>query len=140
MRWIKLTALAAVASLAVRGDEEAATPTHSTKNSDAVQKRRARAAAKVEFEDENIASFDAYGRVIRYGMEIDDIECKRMKAAKGQPETSGEWSCRVTASSRRKYLTKEEKLVSKQMQADKQEEVDSAFGGTGAEAMKKKNK
>lgn len=34
---------------------------HSTKNSGAVAKRRARADAKEKFEDDNSASFDAYG-------------------------------------------------------------------------------
>ena len=159
MRWLVLLALAAMATvLSVRGDdgdsaesfsldraaeEAAAAPSHSeaTKNSDAVQKRRARADAKAKYEDENGASFDAFGRVIRYGMTADDLECKRAKAPKGSPDgVKGGWGCKVTAFTRRKYLTKEEKVVSKQMQAEKQEELDSAFGGAGAETMMKKNK
>jgi hypothetical protein len=66
-------------------------------------------SAKARFEDENGASFDAYGRVIRYGMSADDIDCSPKAAGKdGAP---GGWSCKVTASSRRKYLTKEEKVI-----------------------------
>jgi len=105
-------------------------------NSASVQKRKARAEAKAKFEEENGASFDAYGRVIRYGTSADELACDEKSDKKG----SKWWSCRVTDYSRRKYLTKEEKIVSKMLVADKQEELDSGFGSTGAEGAAKKHK
>lgn len=106
-------------------------------NSASVQKRKARADAKAKFEDENGASFDAYGRVIRYGTSADELVCDEKVDKK---DLSTRWSCRVTEYSRRKYLTKEEKVVSKQLVADKQEELDSGFGSGGAEGAAKKHK
>lgn len=76
------------------------------------------------------------GRVIRYGTTADDLSCEEKCDKKGQCK----WVCKVTASTRRQYLTKEEKIVSKMMQADKQEELDSGFGSAGAEGAAKKNK
>lgn len=134
LRTVMVSLLAVVSAALAQENQD-----HSTKNSDAVQKRRARADAKSKFEEDNGATFDAYGRTIRYGTDIDDVECKRDKPKKGE-SGKGEWRCKVTKSSRRKYLTKEEKVVSKQMQAEKQEEIDSAFGGAGPEAAMKKNK
>jgi hypothetical protein len=106
-------------------------------NSASVQKRKARADAKAKFEDDNGASFDAYGRVIRYGTSADELVCDEKVDKK---DRSTRWSCRVTEYSRRKYLTKEEKVVSKQLVADKQEELDSGFGSGGAEGAAKKHK
>ena len=105
-------------------------------NSASVQKRKARAEAKAKFEDDNGASFDSYGRVIRYGTSADELSCDEKADKKG----ANWWSCKVTDSSRRKYLTKDEKIVSKQLQADKQEELDSGFGSGGAEGAAKKHK
>ena len=83
-------------------DNEKSTPTHSTKNSVAVQKRRARADAKAKFEDENSASFDAYGRVIRYGSSADEVSCEEKVDKAGEKKLV----CKVTDYSRRQYLTK----------------------------------
>lgn len=81
------------------------------KNVAAVAKRRARADAKNKFEEENSASFDAYGRVIRYGSTVDDVKCEEKENKDG----SVKYLCKVTDYTRRKYLTKEESIISKQM-------------------------
>ena len=104
LRTVMVSLLAVVSAALAQENQD-----HSTKNSDAVQKRRARADAKSKFEEDNGATFDAYGRTIRYGTDIDDVECKRDKPKKGE-SGKGEWRCKVTKSSRRKYLTKEEKV------------------------------
>mmetsp|Transcript_56022 Transcript_56022/g.112257 ORF Transcript_56022/g.112257 Transcript_56022/m.112257 type:complete len:252 (+) Transcript_56022:45-800(+) len=105
-------------------------------SSEAVRKRRARADAKAKFEEDNGASFDAYGRVIRYGTTADDLGCEGKMGKDGELK----YTCRVTESTRRQYLTKEEKVTAKQLQADKQEEMDSSFGSVGAEGAAKKHK
>jgi hypothetical protein len=81
------------------------------KNEGAVAKRRARSDAKQKFEEENSASFDAYGRVIRYGSTADEIKCDEKDSKDGTTK----YICKVTESTRRKYLTKEESITSKQM-------------------------
>jgi len=124
-------------SAASSSQEPFATPPV-VKNSRAVAKARAKADCKRKFEEDNGASFDAYGRVIRYGTTPDEIKCEEKRSAKG--DDGPKFSCKVAASSRRQYLTKEEKVTSKQLIADKQEELDSSFGSTGAEGAVKRNK
>lgn len=90
-----------------------------------VNKRRAQKKARKTFEESHTAAFDSYGRVIRYGMDVDEVSCE---------EASEKWKCTVTEFSRRMYLTDAEKLISQQVKADKQEELDGQFGQTGSES------
>lgn len=122
---VRAVSLCVLVAAAVRGDEHG----HGTKNTALVQKRRARSDAKEKFEETHLASFDEYGRVIRYGLNVDDVECE---------DSSGSWRCKVTLFSRRKYLTKEEKLLSQQIKFDKQSELDGNYGAEGPEAALKK--
>eukprot|EP00616_Rhizochromulina_sp_CCMP1243_P006973 CAMPEP_0118979076 /NCGR_PEP_ID=MMETSP1173-20130426/25113_1 /TAXON_ID=1034831 /ORGANISM="Rhizochromulina marina cf, Strain CCMP1243" /LENGTH=238 /DNA_ID=CAMNT_0006929319 /DNA_START=1 /DNA_END=714 /DNA_ORIENTATION=+ len=91
-----------------------------------VLKRRAKEDARQAFDSSHQAAFDEYGRLIRYGHDIDRVECSEHPGPR--------FSCRVTEYSPRKYLTREERLLAQQIRADKQEEIDSSFGleGPGA--------
>ena len=60
-------------------------------------RRRAEQEARDKFEEEHSASFDDYGRVIRYGTDADKVSCEEKQTAK--------WKCHVEEYSRRKYLT-----------------------------------
>ena len=48
--------------------------------------------------------------------------------------------CKVTEYERRKYLTSEEKILAKQIQADKQEELDGNFAEGSAEDTLKRHR
>lgn len=98
------------------------TITAQTVNDRLVRKRRARADAKKAFEDSHVAAFDEFGRVIRYGFDVDEVTCD---------EKGDKFVCRVTEFSRRMYLTKEEQVLARQIKMDKQEELDSSFGEDG---------
>ena len=100
------------------------------RNAARMVRRRAEQEARDKFEEEHSASFDDYGRVIRYGTDADKVSCEEKQTAK--------WKCHVEEYSRRKYLTATEKLTAKQLRADKQEELDQGYGSQGAESAVKR--
>ena len=71
--------------------------------------------------------FDAYGRFLNYGLEPHDVDCNKRTL-----------KCTVTKWERRKFRTKDEEIRQKQIVADRQATMDSAFGSEDPDKKRKK--
>ena len=87
--------------------------------------RMAKRRAKAAYREENMAVFDMYGRLLKYGLEPLEVECK---FAAGAADGKAPPACKVTKEERRKFRTKEEEIRQKQIVADRQATMDTAQG------------
>jgi len=83
-----------------------------------------------EFREKNMAVFDHYGRVLKYGQEPLETKCSATK--NGNPK------CKVTEWERRKYRTSEEEKRQKMIQLDRQTDMDQSYGSQTKSAKRKK--
>jgi hypothetical protein len=97
-----------------------------TRHAERMAKRR----CMDEFREKNMAVFDHYGRVLKYGQEPLDTKCT--KSDLGAPK------CKVTQHERRKYRTSDEEKRQKLIVLDRQTEMDTQFGSQSVSAKKKK--
>jgi hypothetical protein len=86
-------------------------------------------STRASYEKAHGIVFDDYGRVLRWGRQVDGMDCGA--------SASGKYEFKVTDFSYRKYRTKDEEKRQKTITLDKQAEVDDAFGSRPDDAKRK---